>query len=303
MDRPIDDPELDRLIAVADLDGLVRLVDARCSSRDWEGVYRIRQRARAAIATGRQVWPAATLAEHRLALLATPEWASKVITEDSGRFAIGPLSEVVAQFHEWRDLSRLVEDGPQRSFVAYERAIAGEIVDPHDVFAVLDIPIEPATWEPAYARATYGDFGVECSSPADGWTAEWRTPDESSTHEVVDDEWVTRALRDLVEPWTASSNGRAEAVVVAGTASDALHALGVPQARLSPITPQQAMAWLAWCGASGGAHGRRRGAASGRFAAWWMAAAIGGAIDEWDELVEEDRLSDEIGDIVTTTTW
>lgn len=303
MEQPVDDDELDRLITVADLDGLVRLVDARCATRDWAGVHRIRQRARSAIATGRQLWPAATLAEHRLALLATPEWASKVITEDSGRFAIGPLSEVVAQLHEWRELSSLVEDGPQRSFVAYERAIAGETFDVRDVFPVLDIPIEPAAWEPAYPRATYSDFGVECACPADTWPVDWRSPGESTTFEIVDDDWVTRALRDLVEPWTASSNGRAEAVIVAGTASDALHALGVPHARVSPLAPQQAMAWLGWCGASGGAHGRRRGAASGRFAAWWMAAAIGGAIDEWDELVEEDRLADEIGDIVTTTSW
>ena len=48
MNRPVDDDELDRLIARADLDDLVRLVDTRTSQRDWEGLFRLRERARAA---------------------------------------------------------------------------------------------------------------------------------------------------------------------------------------------------------------------------------------------------------------
>jgi hypothetical protein len=38
---------------------------------------------------------------------------------------------------------------------------------------------------------------------------------------------------------------------------------------------------MAWAGASGGAHGRRRGAAVGRFGAWWALAAVAGLLDEW----------------------
>jgi hypothetical protein len=41
------------------------------------------------------------------------------------------------------------------------------------------------------------------------------------------------------------------------------------------------LAWLGWAGASGGAHGRRRGAAAGRFNAWWVVAALGGVVDDW----------------------
>ena len=40
-------------------------------------------------------------------------------------------------------------------------------------------------------------------------------------------------------------------------------------------------AWMAWAGASGGAHGRRRGAAAGRFGALWLVAALGDALDDW----------------------
>jgi hypothetical protein len=36
------------------------------------------------------------------------------------------------------------------------------------------------------------------------------------------------------------------------------------------------MARMAWAAASGGAHGVRRGAALGRFDAWWAAAALTG---------------------------
>jgi hypothetical protein len=31
---------------------------------------------------------------------------------------------------------------------------------------------------------------------------------------------------------------------------------------------------MAWAGASGGAHGRRRGAAAGRYGAWWAIATL-----------------------------
>jgi hypothetical protein len=32
---------------------------------------------------------------------------------------------------------------------------------------------------------------------------------------------------------------------------------------------------MAWAAASGGAHGRRRGGAAGRFSAWWTLASLG----------------------------
>ena len=38
---------------------------------------------------------------------------------------------------------------------------------------------------------------------------------------------------------------------------------------------------LAWSAASGGAHGRRRGMATGRFEAWWALAVLTGVDDDW----------------------
>ena len=71
------------------------------------------------------------------------------------------------------------------------------------------------------------------------------------------------------------SNGRADAVAVQGDVFDAIAALGVPGARAEPdLRRRPRSAVLAWTAASGGAHGRRRGMAAGRFGAWWAAAAL-----------------------------
>ncbi|MEX2628191.1 MAG: hypothetical protein WD225_15000, partial [Ilumatobacteraceae bacterium] len=99
------DDDLDELVQRADLDGLVRLVDARGEHRDWDGLRRVRDRCRAAVATGRQLWPAAILAEYRLALIAPAPWAVGALADDAGRFAIGPLTEVIAQHHPWSELA------------------------------------------------------------------------------------------------------------------------------------------------------------------------------------------------------
>ena len=71
----------------------------------------------------------------------------------------------------------------------------------------------------------------------------------------------------------------------------------MPRARLAPLAPAEALAWLAWAGASGGAHGRRRGAAIGRFGAWWTVAALGGALDEWP------LPPDEVGELAGELRW
>jgi hypothetical protein len=82
------------------------------------------------------------------------------------------------------------------------------------------------------------------------------------------------ALADLVLAWTTESNGRCDVVTVEGSAIRAIRSLGLADARIAEIEPERALAWMAWAGASGGAHGRRRGAAAGRFGAWWAVAAI-----------------------------
>jgi resuscitation-promoting factor RpfA len=279
-DNAVADDRLDELIHRADLDALVRMIDDRCSTRDWAGLLRVRDRARHAVDTGRQLWPAATLAEYRLALLAPPEFVAAVLDETdglSGRFTIGPLTEVAAQHHTWDELRAVLEPGPRSTFVAHERVLRGDRVVTTGLPAVLDLPLELHEWEPTYALATYSDAGAEFPMPelAHDWTDVRPAPAE-----VLDDE-VELAVRQLVEPWLTGSNGRVEVVCVEGDVAGALGALGLRRARVAELDAATALAWLAWAGASGGAHGRRRGAASGRFGAWWTLAALGDLLDDW----------------------
>jgi hypothetical protein len=107
-----EDPTLDRLVAGNDLDDLVREVDRRTEAADWDGLVRLRDRCRAALERGLQLWPAASLAEYRLALRAPAAWAGAVVVEGAGRFALGPLAEVAASTHPWADLAPHLAPGP-----------------------------------------------------------------------------------------------------------------------------------------------------------------------------------------------
>jgi hypothetical protein len=285
--------DLDDLIHRADLDGLVRMVDAVCVDRDWQTLADVRNRSRAAVSTGRQLWPVATLAEYRLALWAPAEWAAQVLDEDSGRFTIGPLTEVVAQRHLFDDLRVALPGGPRLGFIAHECALRGQPI-PGDVANPLEIPYELQTWEPAYCLAEYSDEGVSAPPPAlpTGFAAM-----EVESAEIIDDPDVVLAVRQLIEPWTTSSNGRADVVAVEGSAASAVAALGISEGRLAPLEPGTAMAWLAWSGAGGGAHGRRRGGAIGRFNAWWMVAALADLTDAWPVA------PDEIGEALASLDW
>jgi hypothetical protein len=213
-------------------------------------------------------------------LLATPEFAAAVLDESdglSGRFTIGPLTEVAAQHHRWAEMQQVLDLGPRAAFVAHERVLRGEQVEAPDLPAVLDLPLELYDWEPEYAVATYSEAGAEFPMPglSDSWV------DVSPVASEILDDDVDLAVRQLVEPWLSGSNGQADVVCVEGGVAEALGALGVRRARVARLEPAPALAWLAWAGASGGAHGRRRGAASGRFGAWWTLAALGDMIDDW----------------------
>jgi len=81
LDDQVADADLDALIQRGDLDGLIRMIDDRCSTHDWAGVLRVRDDSRRAVETGRQLWPAATLAEYRLALLADPEYVELQVSD------------------------------------------------------------------------------------------------------------------------------------------------------------------------------------------------------------------------------
>ncbi|MGH9149521.1 MAG: hypothetical protein ACRD0F_04190, partial [Acidimicrobiales bacterium] len=93
---------------------------------------------------------------------------------------------------------------------------------------------------------------------------------------------ATEALRELGATWCRESEGSSRAVAVGGRALDALATLsGARTVRLAELAPAGALALMAWTAASGGAHGRRRGMAAGRFEAWWCAATLAGLEEGW----------------------
>ena len=268
------------LVELGDLDELTRLVDRLCDRSDWDGLMEVRDRCLAALQRGRQLWPAAALAEYRAALQAPGRWAAGVLTPGAGRFALGPLSEVAASTHRWDELAPYAPPGPTATLAAHERVLRGEDlrnrtgIDP----AVIELPLVLQPWEPRYPLAEYKAGEAHFPAPPlPELTAEQLAQDP----EILDDREACRALVELAAAWTTESNGRAHAVAVAGGAAAAVAALGLRRARMAEITAADALAHMAWAGASGGAHGHRRGMASGRFAAWWALAAMAGLLAEW----------------------
>jgi hypothetical protein len=267
------------LINSADLDGLVRLIDDYCETRSWHDLLGLRDACKAAVANGRQVWPASTLAEYRLALLAPAEIAVQVVDEEAGRFTMGPLTEVIAQNHQWSELSEFLQPSPTSTYIAYECGIRGQQVD-GELFPALESPCTLLPVESNYALAEYHDNEAKFPTPAIPEMGNAIAVPPSSAN-VVQDSEVSTAFHQLVDAWTTQSNGELRISCVDGSVLDALAALEVQEARLSLLTSSDALAWLTWAGASGGAHGRRRGNALGRDAAWWTIAALTEQIPRW----------------------
>lgn len=280
---------------MSELDDLIREIDALCSQRDWDGLAALRDRCREALKRGKQFWPAASFAEYRLALDAPGDWARDVVSEaGTGRFALGPLSEVAASTHAWDDIAGT---GPQLAFAAHERVLRGEDLTGDAVVdrGVLEIPLRLEAWEPRYPVAEYKAY--EASFPTPPPPPLGGFGDAVVPAETIEDPEGVRALVDVASVWTTESNGRAEAVAVLGDAAGAVAALGAPRVRLAALSPGDAMAWIAWTAASGGAHGRRRGMATGRFSAWWTVVALGGLLDDWP------LSADEVGELAHELRW
>ncbi len=259
----------------ADLDGLVRLVHGLCLERDWEGVVLLRDRARAALERGLQLWPAAEYAEYRLALEAPGPFAGPVVVEGAGRFALGPLWEVAASGHSWAELSGHIRAGPARSLAAHERVLRGEDLTGDTTIdrGVVDIPLVLQGWEPRYPAAVFHPDKADFPSPSQPVL---RTRPLPAAGRQVEDGETSEALIDLARPWAEQSNGRVQVVLAEGGADAAIAALGYTEVAAGELEPSAALAWMGWAAASGGAYGRRRGAATGRLAAWWAAAALAG---------------------------
>jgi hypothetical protein len=287
-------PSLAEVVEQGDLDQLVRTVDQLCATRDWDGLVELRDRCRWALERGKQLWPAASLAEYRLALEAPGQWAAGVLAEGAGRFALGPLPEVAASTHTWAELVPHLAPGPLAAITAHERVLRGEDLRDEDIDRrVLEVPLTLMSWEPKYPLAEYEEDKAAFPPPAPPALS----PIELENGDVVDDRATTDALLALTTRWTVESNGRSEAVAVRGRAPAAISALGVRRARVAEITAADGLAWMAWAAASGGAHGRRRGMATGRFDAWWAAVALADSLDDWP------LPPDEVGDSIAALRW
>ena len=269
---------VDELIEAGDVNGLLRAVDGACEARDWEALVDLADRCEDAIERGRQLWPIAAHIDYRLALEAPAEYAALALGPGAGRFAVAPLTEVAASTHTWAELAPHVDTPQVAAYVAQERVLRGENLtgDERAHADVLELPLELLTWEPAYALARFGSTYVEVAEP---WAPVQLRAAELAPGPTEDDPELVDALLDLVQPWTTESNGAARAVVVAGDAGAAASHLALAGLRLGRIEPAAALRQIAWAAASGGAHGRRRGAALGRFLAWYTAGLVSGT--EW----------------------
>jgi hypothetical protein len=257
-----------------ELDELLRSVDRLCATRDWSGLLDLHHSARSSHERGRQHWPAAEYAAYRLALEAPGPFAAQVIVEGAGRFALGPLTEVAASTHTWDELRPHIPPGPLAAITAHERVIRGEDltaasdIDP----SVLQVPLALEEWETSYAVATYRPEKADFATPDLPTLHPVALPPRPHEHTTDVDE--ARALRGLAATWVTESNGVAEAVAVAGNGLQAIAALGASSARATELTSGHAFAAMAWTAASGGANGRRRGMAWGRYLAWECASIL-----------------------------
>lgn len=276
-----EEPSLDHLsipelIELGQPDPLIRRVDALVGRRDWAGMIDLRDRCHEAVERGKQLWGVAHHVDYRIALDADPDLAASVVDSAASRFTLGPLTEVAAANHTWAELEPDLPVGPSRDIVGYERALRGD--PPTGANPVLEIPIELAEWEPAYALPNYKSDRVQDDPPGvdTGPVVALGEPGLAIT-----DLETTEALAHLASTWTEHSNGTAEALAVEGSAESAIAALGLKEAQVVEISLKQAMALMAWTAAGGGAHGQRTGGASGRFAAWWALACLTEFTDEW----------------------
>lgn len=273
-----------QLVDRGDLDEILRHIDRLCDERAWDALNDLRGRCLRAFERGHQLWPAASNAEYRIALDGPAELACRIVEDAELGFSLGPLTEVVAQNHPWADLEPHLQADPLRSVVATERVLRGDSVPADHVDTrVLGLPSTLAEWEQSLL-AKYTPYGAEFAAPAPVALTAGSLPEPG---DIQPDDDVIEALRTLVAAWTQQSMGVISAVVVEGTAESAIAALGLPSARWAEGTLSSAAAVMQWAASSGGANGRRRGAAAGRFDTWWAIAALTNLLDDWPLSIDE----------------
>lgn len=274
------------LIEAQDMNALLRVIDGMAASKEWDELLDLADLCEVAVERGKQMWPIAAHIDYRLALEAPGDLAAEVLESHLVRFHPGPLSEVAASTHRWDELAPHIEAPHTKAYVAQERVLRGEDLtdDENAELDVLELPPVLQDWEPTYALATYKADHVEVAEPWDAKSP--LTSLEAEPAPVLDEEELTTALTDLVAPWTSESNGAARAVVVEGSAPAAVCTLlgdmppsvgeegEVRVPRIGRLSTDEAIQRVAWAAASGGAHGRRRGAAFGRWLTWHTLALL-----------------------------
>jgi hypothetical protein len=278
------------------MNALLHAIDGLCGAREWDALEDLADLCLEAVERGKQLWPIAAHIDYRLALEAPGDYAASVLDSDAGRFAPGPLTEVAASTHTWAELAPHIEVPQAAAYVAQERVLRGEDLSGDQAIRAdtLDLPLSICDFEPTYALATFSARTVEVAEP---WTPRGAiTRVEVRPAPEVAASGITEVLLDLVQPWTSESNGAARAVVVEDNAIAAASCLAGPSnLHIQSLETEEALQRIAWAAASGGAYGRRRGAAFGRFMAFYTTAALAG--ERWP------TPSDRVGDAARAFSW
>jgi hypothetical protein len=299
----VDDQKLSlaELVESGDLDALTDRIDALCFDESWNDLVDLRDRCRAALDRGKQLWPAAAFAEYRIALDGPASIAALVVESPAERFSLGPFAEVMASTHTFAELDPFLPASPGRGAVAHERVVRGEDLRGVESLRADDpfgLPLHLLAFEPRYSEARYEPTKLLAPSPApDVRLARQPITTGEPGARLHDSPESIRALKDLAAAWTTGSNGVVDAVMVEGNAKRAIATLGCPRHRSIKITTAAALDWMAWTSASGGAQSRRRGMAAGRLSALWAALCLAGLDD--DHLAIHEHPLDELADVLS----
>lgn len=292
--------DLQPQVDAADDAGLLRGIDQLCELAAWDELVELTRRCDDAAEFGRQLWGVRQHVEYRLALEAPPAWAGPVVRPGAARFALGPLTEVVAERFAWHEIADHLSDPVAAAIVASERALRGEDLRHEPVAARADLPLALAPFEPAgYPRVSYRDREGRFPSPDEPDPADAELAVTPQPQAARPADAASAALAEVTEAWSPGRPGglsgqrrvrTARAFAASPAASDAVAVLADARpVRLARCTPAPALAWLQWAGASGGAIGRRRGGSAGRFLAWSALAAVAGL--EWPSVVDDDAVA------------
>lgn len=293
------------LVEGNDPDEVLREIDRLADRRDWQGLLALRQACRRAAERGFQLWGPAAFADYRIACGAPAAMVATVLEAPPNAFSPGPLPEVAAVGDAGRAVLDVLPGGPLAGMVAHELVVAG-----HDLSRAADLaryvqefelPLAMCGWEPSPPEVQYGASGGSFPRPALRPVAADALTDPADAV-PLDDPDALAAWRGLVAPWVEQSNGSATVAAVHGGPRGAIAALRSGATVLGGVTvppvlmalqPEDALAWMWWAAADGGARGRRPGRAAGRRKLWHALAAVTGVLD--DGPLEGSHLGEAIG--------